>query len=67
MVYRIEGICEAQRQLAAAGYNVTRQHLSAWAHRNRESKSLADALRKNGIRLQRVPRGRRDGVVERAS
>ena len=55
MVYRIEGICEAQRQLAAAGYKISRQHLSEWAHRNRESKRLADALRKNGIRLQRIP------------
>lgn len=57
MVYRVDGICEAQRQLAAAGYRVSRQHLSEWAHRNRESKRLAEALRKNGIRLVRVPRG----------
>ena len=57
MVYRVDGICEAQRQLAAAGYRVSRQHLSEWAHRKRESKRLADALRKNGIRLARVPRG----------
>lgn len=56
-VYRVDGICEAQRQLAAAGYRVSRQHLSEWAHRNRESKRLADAIRKNGIRLARVPRG----------
>lgn len=54
--YRIDGISEAQRRLALAGYTVSRQHLSEWAHRNRESKRLAEALRKNGIRLPRVPK-----------
>ena len=54
--YRIDGISEAQRRLELAGYTVSRQHLSEWAHRNRESKRLAEALRKNGIRLPRVPK-----------